>query len=50
MLLPLCSPAGRFRETKGGSFGLVHPAPLMKDLFSEEQACEDLASVLNMVS
>ncbi|KAL4442429.1 hypothetical protein ABPG77_005013 [Micractinium sp. CCAP 211/92] len=39
----------RFRETKGGSFGLVHPAPLMKGLLTEEAACEDLASVLNMV-
>ena len=39
----------RFRDTKGGDFGLVHPAPLMKGLFSEEAACEDLASVLHMV-
>ena len=39
----------RFRETKGGDFGLVHPAPLMKGLLTEEAACEDLASVLNMV-
>ena len=29
---------------------MVHPAPLMKGLLSEEAACEDLASVLNMVS
>lgn len=28
---------------------MVHPAPLMKGLLSEEAACEDLASVLNMV-
>ncbi|PRW51030.1 Dihydrolipoyllysine-residue acetyltransferase component of pyruvate dehydrogenase complex [Chlorella sorokiniana] len=39
----------RFRETKGGDFGVVHPAPLMKGLLSEDTACEDLASVLNMV-
>lgn len=29
---------------------MVHPAPLMKGLLSEDTACEDLASVLNMVS
>lgn len=40
----------RFRETKGGDFGVVHPAPLMKGLLSEDTACEDLASVFNMVS
>ena len=45
----LLTPLRRFRDTKGGDFGLVHPAPLMKGLFSEEAACEDLASVLNMV-
>ncbi|EFN56525.1 hypothetical protein CHLNCDRAFT_144148 [Chlorella variabilis] len=43
-----CRLAG-FRETKGGDFGMVHPAPLMKGLFTEEAACEDFASVLNMV-
>ena len=39
----------RFRDTKGGDFALVHPAPLMRGLLTEEAACEDLASVLHMV-
>lgn len=39
----------RFTETKGGTFGIVHPNPIMKGLFSEEAMCEDLASVFNMV-
>lgn len=42
-------PPRSFRETKGGDYALVHPAPLMKGLLNEEAACEDLASVLNMV-
>lgn len=45
----LCYCPCSFRETKGGDFGVVHPAPLMKGLLSEDAACEDLASVLNMV-
>lgn len=43
--LPPCS----FKHAKGGDFGLVHPAPLMKGLLSEDAACDDLASVLHMV-
>jgi hypothetical protein len=47
LLLP--SRSCRFRETKGGDFGVVQPNPVMKGLFSEENMCEDLASVYNMV-
>ena len=39
----------RFLQSKGGDFGMVHPNPVMRGLFSEEAMCEDLASVYNMV-
>ena len=39
----------RFLASKGADFGMVHPNPVMRGLFSEEAMCEDLASVYNMV-
>jgi len=41
--------SNRFVKSKGGDFGMVHPNPVMRGLFSEEAMCEDLASVYNMV-
>lgn len=39
----------RFTRSKGNDFAFVHPSPIMKNLFTEEVMCEDLASALNMV-
>lgn len=47
---PSPQPTRSFRATKGGDFGFVHPTPgPFKGLLTEEAACEDFASSLNLV-
>ena len=49
---PYARPASlscRFQRNKGADFALVHPNPSMRDFFSEETECEELASTYAMV-